>query len=60
MKEYTVSGPAGDYTVLLSDEDAKERGLKQSADASSKAKTPANKQATPANKSATAKQPEAK
>lgn len=28
LKEYEVNGPSGTYTVQLSDEDAKERGLK--------------------------------
>ncbi len=27
LKEYEVSGPSGRYTVQLSDDDAKERGL---------------------------------
>lgn len=47
MREYTVAGPAGDYTVQLSDEEAKARGLTPAAP---KAKKPANKQAAPANK----------
>jgi hypothetical protein len=47
MNEYTVPGPAGDFTVQLSDEEAKARGLTASE---SKAKAPANKQASPANK----------
>lgn len=28
LKEYEVNGPSGTYTVQLSDDDAKERGLK--------------------------------
>ncbi|MEV5360583.1 hypothetical protein AB0K45_09590 [Micrococcus luteus] len=51
MREYTVLGPAGEYTVQLSDDEAKARGLKPTEP---KAKKPANKQAAPANKSASA------
>lgn len=53
MKEYTVEGPTGPYSVQLSDEDAKARGLTPATPASPaapKAKQPANKQASPANK----------
>lgn len=52
MRVYTVTGPSGDYTVQLSDDDAKARGLTSAAESPSKAKQPANKQATPANKAA--------
>lgn len=53
MKEYTITVADGmETTVLLSDEDAKARGLTPTAAASSKAKQPANKQAAPANKAA--------
>lgn len=52
MREYTVQGPAGDMTVLLSDEEAKARGLTPAAEVPSKARKPANKQADPENKSA--------
>lgn len=49
MKEYTIKTAAGETTVLLSDEDAKARGLT----APQKAKVPANKQVSaPANKAA--------
>lgn len=55
-KEYSISVPDGmETTVLLSDEDAKARGLKASdkAPAAEKAKTPANKQhPAPQNKAA--------
>lgn len=51
MKEYTITLPDGiETTVLLTDEDAKARGLTH--ESSSKAKQPANKQASPANKAA--------
>lgn len=56
MQEYTITADSGmETTVLLSDEDAKARGLTaaDATKASSKAKQPANKQATPANKAAT-------
>lgn len=47
MQEYTITADSGmETTVLLSDEDAKARGLTE------KAKTPTNKQASPANKAA--------
>jgi hypothetical protein len=50
MQEYTITSDSGmETTVLLSDDDAKARGLKPNE---AKAKAPANKQATPANKSA--------
>lgn len=49
MKEYTVSGPTGEYTVLLSDEDAKKMGAKP---VEAKASKPANKAAAPDNKAA--------
>lgn len=50
MKEYTVPGPAGDMTVMLSDDEAKARGLTPS-EASQKAKpAPANKARTASNK----------
>lgn len=55
MEEYTVTGPAGEYTVQLSDEEAKARGLKPNAPRA-KAKTPANKQAAPQNKAASSAQ----
>lgn len=48
MKEYTVTGPTGEYTVLLSDEDAKKQG------ATPVEKKTEAKSAKPANKSRTA------
>lgn len=51
MHEYTIKTDAGETTVLLSDEEAKARGLKPN---SSKAAHPANKQATPENKTSAA------
>lgn len=52
MKEYTITLPDGmETTVLLTDEDAKARGLKPAA-AASKSGKPANKAQQPANKSA--------
>jgi hypothetical protein len=55
MQEYTITLPDGmETTVLLSDEDAKARGLTAEKPAAGKAKTPPNKQAAPANKAATA------
>lgn len=51
MQEYEITPRNGvPTTVLLSDEDAKARGLTPVA----KAKAPANKQAKPANKAAAA------
>lgn len=48
MKEYTITSDSGmETTVLLSDEDAKARGL-----SASDVNEPASKQATPANKAA--------
>jgi hypothetical protein len=55
MREYTIETPSGEITVQLSDEDAKERGLK--AKAEPKAKAAANKAATPANKAVEAEEP---
>lgn len=61
MKEYTIQMHSGPVTVLLSDEDAKARGLTKAAPkkeapedqpAEEKAATPANKSRTPANKAA--------
>ena len=46
MKEYTISGPAGDYTVQLEDDEAKAQGLKAKADekpVTKAAAAPANK-----------------
>lgn len=56
MKEYRIPSndlPGGmELTVLLSDEDAKVRGLKPADAVETKARVPANKAAAPANKSA--------
>lgn len=56
MKEYTITPPDGmETTVLLSDEDAKARGLTADKPAAAKAKQAANKQApAPQNKAAAA------
>lgn len=51
MKKYDVEINGVTTTLLLSDEDAKARGLTSVAE---KAKTPANKAKTPANKRAEA------
>lgn len=53
MKEYTIEVSDGiETTVLLSDEDAKARGLTggKAAKPADKQEEPANKAATPANK----------
>ena len=52
MKEYTVSGPTGEYTVQLSDEDAEKLGAKPVE--AKKKPAPANKAAAPSNKRAEA------
>jgi hypothetical protein len=59
VKQYTVEINGMETTLLLSDEDAKERGLKPSDvvkpeadEPEAKGRTPANKARTPANKRA--------
>lgn len=52
MKEYEITPPDGvPTTVLLTDEEAKARGLAPAA--KTKAQAPANKQARPSNKART-------
>lgn len=55
MREYTVTGPAGEYTALLSDEDAKTLNAKPvEKKTEAKAAKPANKARTAADKKADA------
>lgn len=58
MQEYTITTDAGETTVLLSDDDAKARGLTPNEPkpkkAASKQVSPENKQAQPSDKRAEA------
>lgn len=47
LKEYEVNGPSGKYTVQLSDEDAKERGLTGGKDLDAAQEFASSGEATP-------------